>query len=142
MDAQTLNRVLLGAVGVQGLLVAAVAVILTVHSTSAIIPLLTLVLVCSLMSATLLRRFAEPIRQMPTSLALMTWGFSRFTLFVASLTLVTCWLVSLALGLDARSLFFGAAVLVLLLMGIIGIIGRALLIAVRAVRRWRLREGE
>jgi hypothetical protein len=143
MDRPSLKRLLLSVVSVQGLLVAAVAVFLTVNSTDAIVPLVTFVLVWSLLAAAFLRRFAEPPPQMTsTSLALITWGVSRFTLLVASFALLTCWLVSLALDLDARSMFFGATLLVILSMGIVSFIGGALLILVRTARRWRLRESE
>lgn len=71
------------------------------------------------------------------SLATLLWGSSRVSLLVATLIVLSDWLIALALGLDIATPFIRAVVLLAVVTAFTGIIGGAFFNSVLAVQHWR-----
>ncbi len=71
------------------------------------------------------------------SSAAFIWGGSRVSLLIATVIVMIGWLVALALGLEIAMAFVRAIVLLVVATAFTGIIGRALLNSMLAVRHWR-----
>jgi hypothetical protein len=71
------------------------------------------------------------------STATFIWGGFRVALFVATVTLLVCWVTALVIGLAVETAFIKAVVLLLLVTAFTGITAGAFLNSTLVVRRWR-----
>jgi hypothetical protein len=71
------------------------------------------------------------------STATFVWGGFRVTLFIATVTLVACWMTALLMGLILETAFIKAAVLLVLVTAFTRITAGAFLNSMLVVRRWR-----
>jgi hypothetical protein len=147
MNSPPSDRLLLSLVLVAAVLLAAGAFLLAAQPTDLsgpryqdfpIAPVVLVFFAWALLSVTARLLFIGrlPKSQKP-SWAAMMWGGSRFAMAISTLILLICWLVSLAVGLQAEATFLHAAVLLLVFMGLTGVVGGAYLNSLLVLRRWR-----
>jgi hypothetical protein len=149
MDVSPPARVLLTLVVVSGLLLASVAVFLSVGVGDPIGPLfrqaLTIqvilgVVVWSLLAWAARRLVVGRLGNTPlTSTAALVWGGFRVALLIAAVTVIVCGLASLVLGLEIGTAFVRALVLIVVVTAFTGIIGGAFFNSLLVVRRLRER---
>ncbi|MES2904762.1 MAG: hypothetical protein V4696_11300 [Pseudomonadota bacterium] len=74
------------------------------------------------------------------SLPVLIWGAFRVCLLLATVILLVCWLVALALGHGMERPMLQAVVLIVVVTAVSGIIGGATLNSLLAIRHWQHRK--
>lgn len=146
MSAPRPDRLLLTLVIVAGLLIAGGAVLLTTQAdpiSGLFRHVLTVEVIAGLVVWNLLAWAARRVTvgkspKMPlNSTATFVWGGFRVALFIATVTLLVCWVTALLIGFVLEAAFIKAVVLLLLVTAFTGITAGAFLNSMLVVRRWR-----
>ena len=147
MNGPSSNRLLLSLVLPAAVLLATGAVFLEAHPIELsgvrdqdfpIVPVILIFLVWPLLSVTARLLFVGRLPKSPMpSWASLMWGAFRFAMFVSSLILLICWLISMSLGLHVQATFLRAALLLVVFMGLTGMVGGAFLNSILVLKRWR-----